>query len=123
MSAALLAVSGLVKRFGGLTALNSLSLEVRTSETHALIGPNGAGKTTLIAQLQGELVPDDGRIVFAGRDVTRLAPHRRAQPRDSAFLPNHLDLSSVVCARQRRARRAGTVGPQLPLLAPDLVRP
>jgi branched-chain amino acid transport system ATP-binding protein len=109
MSAALLAVSGLVKRFGGLTALNSLSLEVRTSETHALIGPNGAGKTTLIAQLQGELVPDDGRIVFAGRDVTRLAPHRRAQLgiarsfQITSIFPQLSALANVALAVQARS--------------------
>jgi branched-chain amino acid transport system ATP-binding protein len=46
---------------------------------HALIGPNGAGKTTLVAQLAGQLRPDGGQIVFAGADITRLAPHQRAR--------------------------------------------
>jgi len=44
-----------------------------------VIGPNGAGKTTLIAQLTGMLAPDSGRILFAGRDITRLPPHARAR--------------------------------------------
>jgi branched-chain amino acid transport system ATP-binding protein len=79
MAETLLAVERLVKRFGGLVATNDVSLDVRRGETHALIGPNGAGKTTLISQLQGELSPDAGHIVFDDRDVTRLPPHRRAR--------------------------------------------
>jgi branched-chain amino acid transport system ATP-binding protein len=79
MAEALLAVERLIKRFGGLVATNDVSLDVRRGETHALIGPNGAGKTTLISQLQGELSPDAGRIVFDDRDVTRLPPDRRAR--------------------------------------------
>jgi branched-chain amino acid transport system ATP-binding protein len=77
MADALLQVDGLVKRFGGLVATETLSLDVRQGEVHALIGPNGAGKTTLIAQLAGFLRPDAGRIEFAGRDITFLpAPAR-----------------------------------------------
>ncbi|HEY0834848.1 MAG TPA: ATP-binding cassette domain-containing protein, partial [Azospirillum sp.] len=76
---AMLKVEGLVKRFGGLAATDHLSLEVAEGALHALIGPNGAGKTTLIGQLTGELAPDSGRILFQGRDVTRLAVHRRAR--------------------------------------------
>ncbi|HSK42105.1 MAG TPA: ABC transporter ATP-binding protein [Arenibaculum sp.] len=68
----------LTKRFGGLTATDQVSLEVAEGELHALIGPNGAGKTTLVGQLSGELRPDEGRILFDGRDVTALAVHRRA---------------------------------------------
>jgi branched-chain amino acid transport system ATP-binding protein len=78
MAEALLEVAGLVKRFGGLLATDNLHLAVHAGEVHAVIGPNGAGKTTLIAQLQGDLAPDGGTIRFAGRDVTRLAPDRRA---------------------------------------------
>lgn len=78
MSAApLLEVQGLAKRFGGLVATDDLSLEVGTGELHAIIGPNGAGKTTLIAQLSGELKPDNGSIRFDGRDITALPPHKR----------------------------------------------
>jgi branched-chain amino acid transport system ATP-binding protein len=79
MSAPILAVENLVKRFGGLAATDGLSLDVRAGETHALIGPNGAGKTTLIAQLQGELSPDQGVIAFRGQDITREPPHARAK--------------------------------------------
>ena len=79
MSAPLLVVTDLVKRFGGLAATDGLSLDVTTGETHALIGPNGAGKTTLIAQLQGELSPDQGTIVFKGQDITHAPAHARAK--------------------------------------------
>jgi branched-chain amino acid transport system ATP-binding protein len=78
MPETLLATSDLVKRFGGLTATDHLSLEVARGELHALIGPNGAGKTTLIGQLTGELKPDSGQIRFDGADITGLATHQRA---------------------------------------------
>lgn len=79
MTAALLEVRALSKRFGGITATDRVELDVREGEIHAVIGPNGAGKTTLIAQLAGMVAPDSGRILFAGRDITRLPPHARAR--------------------------------------------
>ncbi|MBV9065788.1 MAG: ABC transporter ATP-binding protein, partial [Methylobacteriaceae bacterium] len=79
MSGALLSVTGLTKRFGGLLATNNLDLDLLPGETHAIIGPNGAGKTTLIAQLQGEIRPDSGTIHFDAHDITREPAHRRAQ--------------------------------------------
>ncbi len=74
----LLQVTGLVKRFSGLTATDNVSLGIEEGELHAVIGPNGAGKTTFIAQIMGELPPDQGAIRFAGEDVTRLPPHLRS---------------------------------------------
>jgi branched-chain amino acid transport system ATP-binding protein len=68
----LLQVQGLTKRFGGVIASEHVTLDVRAGELHAIIGPNGAGKTTLIGQLSGEIVPDSGRIIFDGEDITRL---------------------------------------------------
>lgn len=78
MAEALLEVSSLRKRFGAVQASNDLSFTVDHGEIHALIGPNGAGKTTAINQLMGELRPDSGRILFDGRDITRLPVHQRA---------------------------------------------
>ena len=78
-STPLLDVQRLSKRFGGVVASAGVDLQVIEGEVHALIGPNGAGKTTLVAQLAGQLRPDSGRIVFAGADITRLAPHERAR--------------------------------------------
>jgi branched-chain amino acid transport system ATP-binding protein len=68
---------GLVMRFGGITATNNVSLQLRRGARHALIGPNGAGKTTLINLLTGVLTPTAGRIALRGQDITRLAPHQR----------------------------------------------
>jgi branched-chain amino acid transport system ATP-binding protein len=78
MAEVVLSIERLMKRFGGLTATNDLSLSVEKGEVHAVIGPNGAGKTTLIAQLSGLLQPDSGRIVFKGQDITALPAHRRS---------------------------------------------
>ncbi|MGQ0510283.1 MAG: ABC transporter ATP-binding protein [Betaproteobacteria bacterium] len=73
----LLQVEGLRKSFGALAATDGVDLAVREGETHAIIGPNGAGKTTFISQLSGMLRPDEGRIRFAGEDITALpAPER-----------------------------------------------
>jgi branched-chain amino acid transport system ATP-binding protein len=78
VSAPLLEVDRLQKRFGGLAATDDLSFDVSEGELHAIIGPNGAGKTTLIAQIAGEQRPDGGKIRFAGRDITRLPGPARA---------------------------------------------
>jgi branched-chain amino acid transport system ATP-binding protein len=76
---ALLEVSGLTRRFGGVTAVDGLDLSVHSGETLGVIGPNGAGKSTLVGLLAGALRPDGGRIVLAGRDVTRLRAPARAR--------------------------------------------
>jgi len=72
-----LSATGLVMRFGGITATNNVSLQLKRGARHALIGPNGAGKTTLINLLTGVLTPTEGRIELLGEDITRLAPHQR----------------------------------------------
>jgi branched-chain amino acid transport system ATP-binding protein len=74
----LLEARGLVKTFGGLRAVNDLSFEVQAGEILGLLGPNGSGKTTVFNLLAGALAPDRGAVYFDGREVTRLAPHRRA---------------------------------------------
>ncbi len=78
MSEPLLEVISLAKSFGGVRATDGVGLTVEPSEVHAVIGPNGAGKTTLISQLSGLVTPDGGEIRFSGRDITRLAAHKRA---------------------------------------------
>jgi len=74
----MLQIRDLTKRFGGVLACDSISLDVPVGELHAIIGPNGAGKSTLIGQLAGEISPEEGRIFFNGRDITRLPTYRRS---------------------------------------------
>ncbi|MDG4786846.1 ABC transporter ATP-binding protein [Micromonospora sp. WMMD1102] len=76
---ALLTAEAVVRRYGSLVAVDRVDLRVADGERHALIGPNGAGKTTLLDLIGGATPVDGGRIVFAGRDVTRLGPARRAR--------------------------------------------
>jgi len=73
-----LSLSELSKAFGGLRALDGVSLHVKPGERRAIIGPNGAGKTTLFSLISGEQAPTEGRIMLFGQEVTRMAPHRRA---------------------------------------------
>ena len=78
MADPLLRVKNLVRRFGGITATDHVTLDVAQGELHAIIGPNGAGKTTLISQLTGHLMPDSGSIFLGGEDISRLAAWRRS---------------------------------------------
>lgn len=76
---AILRTERLSKSFGGLIATNNVSLEFARGQVHAIIGPNGAGKTTLINLLSGDLLPNDGAILFNGREITRLPPNKISQ--------------------------------------------
>jgi len=75
----LLEAEGISKRFGGLQALYRVNFIVRPREIVGLIGPNGAGKTTLLRVLLGIHLPDEGRIRFQGRDITRLPTWERVR--------------------------------------------
>ena len=79
MRQTILSISELSKTFGGVVATDDLSLDIEQGELHAIIGPNGAGKTTLIAQLSGEVFPDNGRIVFQEKNITMLPPYKRSR--------------------------------------------
>ena len=79
MAPALLEVEGLVKRFGGFTALNGVTLSVKAGERFGLIGPNGSGKTTLINCVSGVLPVNGGAIRFDGREITALPSHQRTR--------------------------------------------
>ena len=78
MTGPCLALDGVSRHFGGLKAVDGVTLAVQPGERHALIGPNGAGKTTLFNVISGELAATGGTITLLGTDVTRLAPHQRA---------------------------------------------
>jgi branched-chain amino acid transport system ATP-binding protein len=71
-----LIVEGLVKRFGGFTAVNNVSFRVDKGEILGLIGPNGSGKSTIFNLLSGTLPPSSGSVKFDGREIAGLAPHR-----------------------------------------------
>jgi branched-chain amino acid transport system ATP-binding protein len=106
MTAPVFRVSGLQKRFGGVLAVDDVSLDLADGELHAVIGPNGAGKTTLIHLLSGALAPTAGTIVFDGRDITGLAMHRRVRLglarsyQITSLFPNFTVLENLALARQ-----------------------
>ena len=136
---ALLQIDGVGKSFGGLKAVQNVSLSVAEGRLSALIGPNGAGKTTLFALMSGFIVPDTGRVCFAGQDITGQAPHLNArmgltrtfqivQPfavqtvRENIAVGAHLHLPGRAAALEFAESVAQQVGltPQLDKLASDL---
>ncbi|HEX2256581.1 MAG TPA: ATP-binding cassette domain-containing protein, partial [Afifellaceae bacterium] len=78
---ALLTATGLVKAFDGMRAVDGVDLSLEEGRVTGIIGPNGAGKTTLVHLLTGHLMPDGGRIAFAGSEITRLPAHERVARR------------------------------------------
>ncbi|NDH53782.1 MAG: ATP-binding cassette domain-containing protein [Betaproteobacteria bacterium] len=74
----MLRLDHLTKSFGGLTAIDDVSVSFQPGEIVGLIGPNGAGKTTLFNLITGVLSPTKGRVFFGERDITGLRPHRVA---------------------------------------------
>jgi len=79
MTADFLTVRALTRRFGGFTAVDDVSFSVAQGEMIGVIGPNGAGKTTLYNMLTGQLTPTSGEVMFRGRMINRMPPHRRAR--------------------------------------------
>lgn len=79
MTTALLAASGLVKRFGGVTAVDAATIEVAPGSITGLIGPNGAGKTTLFNLLSNFIRPDEGSVQFEGRSIEQLQSYEIAR--------------------------------------------
>jgi branched-chain amino acid transport system ATP-binding protein len=75
----LLSIKGIEKSFGGITALQNISFDVKQGDIKALIGPNGAGKTTLLNIVSGINEPDKGEILFLGEKIVRMAPSRIAR--------------------------------------------
>jgi branched-chain amino acid transport system ATP-binding protein len=75
----ILVLTNLTKRFGGLVAVDNVSLHIKRGEIFALIGPNGAGKTTLFNNVTGLYQPTAGRVTFDGRDITGSKPHQVAK--------------------------------------------
>jgi branched-chain amino acid transport system ATP-binding protein len=111
---ALLDVRSVSKHFGGIYALNEASLAIENGEVHALIGPNGAGKTTLIHVLSGAIRPDEGQLVFDGRDLARRTMHERValglarSYQITNIFPRLTVLDNVTIAVQGRSRDWGS---------------
>ncbi|PJF35940.1 MAG: ABC transporter ATP-binding protein [Candidatus Thermofonsia Clade 1 bacterium] len=105
-----LRVQNLTLRFGGITALDDVSFEVRTGEILALIGPNGAGKTSCINSIGGFYRPQSGRIFLDGQDITRLPPYQRAKLglsrtfQNIALYTNATTLDNLMAARHIHMR-------------------
>lgn len=78
-AAPLLQAIELTRRFGGLTAVHAVSVDLHVGEVHGVIGTNGAGKSTLINMLSGEIAPTDGAILLDGEDISRWTQPRRAR--------------------------------------------
>ena len=74
----LLEARNLRKEFGGLVAVEDVSISIRENSLHSIIGPNGAGKTTFFNMISGVLRPTKGQVIFKGRDITHLPIHRIA---------------------------------------------
>jgi ABC-type branched-subunit amino acid transport system ATPase component len=75
----LLAIKNVTKRFGGLTAVDELNVDVQRGGVHGLIGPNGSGKSTILNLISGIYRPTSGSITLGGTEVTRLMPHERSR--------------------------------------------
>ena len=74
----LLKLENVTKRFGGLMAVNNVNLEIHPGELIGIVGPNGSGKTTLFNVISGVYPPEQGRVIFDGKDITRLPAYKRA---------------------------------------------
>jgi branched-chain amino acid transport system ATP-binding protein len=112
---ALLELRDVAKRFGGLSAVAEVSLEVRRGEIFGLIGPNGAGKTTLFNVVTGVYAPDSGSVLFDGMRVSGLKPHRIAHHgiartfQNIRLFANMTALENVMVGRHVRSK-AGVIG-------------
>ena len=122
MAEPLLAVNSITKRFGGLIALDGISLSVTRGEIFGLIGPNGAGKTTLFNILTGIYHADNGEFTFAGKQLSGLPSHRVAEAgiartfQNIRLFANMTALENVMVGRHVRTR-AGVLGAVLRLSA------
>lgn len=112
----MLATEALTIRFGGLTAVNQLDLDVRPGEVHALIGPNGSGKSTTVNLLSGVYRPTSGRILFAGHPTSGLVPDRISRAgiartfQNVALFGDMTVLDNVVVGLHHTFQKVGLLG-------------
>ena len=112
MADALLSARQLTKRFGGLAAVNGVSVDLWRGQIHAVIGPNGAGKSTLTNLLSGDLPPTSGTVLLGGTNVTGWAPERisrqglgRSYQKTNIFLPLTVHENVRLAAQSRDAQQ------------------
>lgn len=79
MQKPILSVAGIEKKFGGLIAIQPLSFDMQPGEVVGILGPNGAGKTTLINIIAGDLAPDTGKVLYKGRDISKLPLYKKCR--------------------------------------------
>ena len=105
---------GITRRWGGLTAVDRIDLELERGTVHAVIGTNGAGKSTLINILSGEIAPSSGQVELLGQDVTRWSQPRRARAGlGRSYQRNTIFPSFTVLENCRLAAQAQTPRPWL----------
>lgn len=124
MSDVLLSAQNLTKRFGGLAAVNGVSLDLHSKSIHAVIGPNGAGKSTLTHLLSGDLLPTSGTVLLGQRDVTGWRPERisrqglgRSYQKTNIFLPFSVWENVRLAAQSREPHAARWLRPATSFIA------
>ncbi len=113
MAELLLSAKSLTKRFGGLAAVNEVSVDLWRNHIHAVIGPNGAGKSTLTNLLSGDLPPTSGSVLLGGQDVTGWSPEKisnqglgRSYQKTNIFLPFTVWENVRLAAQSRQPQAA-----------------
>lgn len=117
MTAAILSVRSVGKRFGAFTALNDVTVDFPAGRLTAIIGPNGAGKSTFFNVISGAFPASSGQILFEGRDITRMPPHAHAR----AGIAKSFQITNVF--RQLSAHENVRVAAQMPHARFELFKP
>jgi branched-chain amino acid transport system ATP-binding protein len=131
---AVVSAAGVTRRFGGLTAVDGISFEVRNGEVFGIVGPNGAGKSTMLAMMAGQVRPSSGRLVVCGHDVKRLRPadcaragigiaHQTPRPFRRLTVGQNLAVAAQVVSGRTRRRQVVADSLQLTSLLPLVNRP
>lgn len=124
MSEVLLSAKNLTKRFGGLAAVNDVSINLQRRQIHAVIGPNGAGKSTLTNLLSGDLLPTSGSVQLGDTDITGWSPEKisrqglgRSYQKTNIFLPFSVWDNVRLAAQSRQPHAARWFRPATDLIA------
>lgn len=105
-------IDGIVKRYGDVTIIDNLSLNIQHGEFFTLLGPSGCGKTTLLRMIAGFIIPDGGRLVLDGADITRLPAHKRETGmvfQDYALFPDKTVFDNVAYGLRVRKQSSSVI--------------